>query len=263
MKFHRRQILFGAVLLALMTPCLGVSSFGQKPATPPRPEYVLRISTRDVLTLSLKAEKAPLSTIASEIAKKLKIPVLVGRSLEKRDVTTDFKGLTLEPAMHLLAPAVYIDYEVNHAPGMMPQPVGIYLNGYEDVVPPLNAVIPNNSEAILIEGDTEEGVGDPKTSPEKKEDPLRVVYERYQLTVKANQQPLSVVLYKIASEVGIPLEIRTDYSEVVNLDINKLPLEDAVLRLSPNVRLYVRADLQRMERRPFRMVLVAPLEKRS
>lgn len=260
MKQYRRLILTALVLLVLGTHQTN-ALLAQKPVPPAkpstsRPDYSLRISTRDLITLSLKAEKAPLSNITSEIARKLRIPVILGRSVEKREVTTDFKGLTLEPAMNLLAPEVYIDYEINHAPGMPPKPLGIYLNGYEDAAPPINAVVANSSQAILIEGDTEEGVEDPK-KPAEKEQPLRVVYERNFLTVKATQQPLSVVLYKIASELGIPLEIRADSSEVVNLDIIKMPLEDAVLRLSPHVRLYVRADLQRAERRPFRMVLVA------
>jgi hypothetical protein len=46
--------------------------------------------------------------------------------------------------------------------------------------------------------------------------------------------------------------------EVVDLNINNASLEDAVLRMSPNVRLYIRADLYRMERRPFLMVLMPP-----
>ncbi|MGH9967414.1 MAG: hypothetical protein ACREBG_06225 [Pyrinomonadaceae bacterium] len=224
--------------------------------SPSRSDFSLRISTRDLITLSLKAEKAPLSNIAGEISKRLKIPVLLGKSVTTREVTTDFKGLTLEPAMHLLAPAVFIDYEINRAPGAQPEPVGIYLNGYDDAPPAINAVVPNSSQAILIEGNTEEGLEKP--SAEEKDEPLRVVYERNALTVIAKKQALSVVLYKIANELGIPLEIKTDSAEIVDLDINKLPLEDAVMRLSPQVRLFVRADLQRLQRTPFRMVLVGP-----
>ncbi len=67
-----------------------------------------------------------------------------------------------------------------------------------------------------------------------------------------------MVLYKIANELSIPFDIKGDSGEVVDLDINKSSLEDAILRMSPHVRLYVRADLQRLERRPFLMVLVAP-----
>jgi hypothetical protein len=78
------------------------------------------------------------------------------------------------------------------------------------------------------------------------------------LTVKAKQQPLSVVLYKIANELSIPFEMKGNADEVVDLNINNASLEDAVLRMSPNVRLYIRADLYRMERRPFLMVLMPP-----
>lgn len=262
MKLHRQHIFIVALVLFSLATFDVSGVRAQKPAPAPkqpvsRPEYSLRISTKDLITLSLKAEKALLSKIAGEISKKLKVPVLLGPSLGKREVTTDFKDLTLEPAMNLLAPQVYIDYEINQAPGMQPQPVGIYLNGYEDPVPPINSVIPNRAQAILIEGHTEEGVEGSAVPEEKEEEPLRIVYERNALTVKAKKQVLSVVLYKIASELGIPLEIRADSAEVVDLDINNMPIEDAILRLSPHVRLYVRADLQRLERRPFRMVLVA------
>ncbi len=262
MKLYCRSIL---VVVSVLFILAAASSLGraqkaapaQKTVTP-KPAYTLKVSTRDLITLSLKADKAPLANIAADVAKKLRIPVVLGASVQKLDVTADFKSLTLEPAMNLLAPSVYIDYEVNRGPGVPPQAVGIYLNGYEDAAPAINATVSNNAQAILIEGDTEEGVDDPKKAAEKEQQPLRISYERNYLTVKAIQQPLSVVLYKIASELGIPLEIRSDSAEMVNLDINKMPLEDAVLRLSPNVRLYIRADLQRSERRPFRMVLVAP-----
>ncbi len=91
-----------------------------------------------------------------------------------------------------------------------------------------------------------------------KEQPLRVTFERNALTVKAKQQPLSVVLYKIANELGIPFDLKGDSGEVVDLDINKLPLEDAVVRMSQHVRLYVRVDLRLLERRPLLLVLAAP-----
>jgi hypothetical protein len=220
------------------------------------PAYALRISTKDLVTISLKSDKTPLATIAGEISRKLKVPVLLGQSAGKRQVTTDFKSLTLEPALQLLAPVVYIDYEVNRMPGALPQPVGIYLNDEDDTPPAINAVIANNSQAMLIEGNTEDGVEAPGSA--QKEQPLRVTYERSALTVKAKQQRLSVVLYKIADELSIPFNIRGDSGEVVDLDINKASLEDAVVRMSPDIRLYVRADLRRLERKPFLMVLVAP-----
>lgn len=224
---------------------------------PSRTDYALRVSTKDMIAISLKAEKISLSTIASDISSKLKVPVLLGRSAAKRPVTTDFKALPLESAMQLLAPQVYIDYEINRAPGAPPQPVGIYLNDEGDAPPSINAVVMANSQAMLIEGNTEDGVEGAEKQPEK-EEPLKVTFERSVLTVKAKQQPLSVVLYKIANELSIPFEMKGNADEVVDLNINNASLEDAVLRMSPNVRLYVRADLHRMERRPFLMVLMPP-----
>lgn len=260
MKFHpRKSLLIALALLGLGNIGNPVVAQEAKAAPSPssaRPDYTLRISTKDLISISLKAEKIPLSSVAADISKKLKVPILLGSSAGKRQVTTDFKALTLEPALQLLAPQVYIDYEINQSPGAPPQPVAIYLNEEDDAPPAINAVVPNNSQAMLIEGNTEDGVETSENA--KKEEPLRVTYERSALTVKAKQQLLSVVLYKIASELSIPFDIKGDPREVVDLDINKASLEDAVLRMSPNVRLYVRADLRRLERRPFLMVLVAP-----
>ena len=174
MNLQPRQIFFVLFLLSLgvfgLYPvATAQKSTQQTPKSTSRPEFSLKISTKDLITLSLKAERAQLASIAREISKSLKIPVLLGRSVEAREVTTDFKGLTLEPALHLLAPEVYIDYEINRAPGVEAQPVGIYLNGYDDPAPAINAVVPNSSQTMLIEGDTEEGVEDPAVGREGEE----------------------------------------------------------------------------------------------
>ena len=259
MKFHHLKLLVAALVLfglGTFSPTLAQDSRPAPAQTSARPDYALRITTKDLITISLKAERTPLSSIAGDISKRLKVPVLLGPSAGKRRVTTDFKTLTLEPALQLLAPQVYIDYEINRSPGALPQPVGIYLNDEDDLPPSLNAVVANRSQAMLIEGHTEEGVETSETA--EKEQPLKVIYERSALTVKAKSQPLAVVLYKIANELGIPFEMKGDAGEVVDLDINKASVEDAVLRMSPNVRLYVRADLRRLERRPFLMVLAPP-----
>lgn len=262
LKHCRKGLLPALALIGL--GAVGPYFFVRGQEAPPVPAqgaaragYALRVSTRDLITISLKAEKTPLLSITGEISQKLKVPVILGRSAGKRQVTTEFKTLPLESAMQLLAPHVYIDYEINRSPGAPPQPVGIYLNDEDDAPPAINAVIANRSQAMLIEGHTEEGLEGYDADAEK-DQPLRVTYELNALTVKAKQQPLSVVLYKIANELSIPFDIKGDSREVVDLDINKSSLEDAVLRMSPNVRLYVRADLQRLERRPFLMVLVAP-----
>ncbi|HEY5885644.1 MAG TPA: hypothetical protein VIT88_13210 [Pyrinomonadaceae bacterium] len=251
----QRTVLSALLLLAFS---LLVSGQTPKPAQPaakktkPAPEYVLRVSTKDLLSISLKAEKASLPKIATELSRKLKVPVVVGRSALAHEVTADFKQLTLEPALHLLAPQVYVDYEINHAPGAQSRPIGIYFNGYEDPEPPVSSVVPARAEAILIEGHTED-VPEPTG-----DEPTKVVYEQNSLTVSAKRQPLSVVLYRVASELHIPFELKWEASQLVDVQIDKLPLEEAMPRLSPHVRLFIRANLQKFERRPFRMILVRP-----
>jgi hypothetical protein len=256
MKIQRRKLLLVALAMlgfVSFRPALAQETRPTPAQNPARPDYALRISTRDLITISLKAEKIPLTSIAADLSKRLKVPVLLGSSAAKRQVTTDFKALTLEPALQLLAPLVYIDYEINRSPGAPPQPVGIYLNDEDDAQPAMNAVVNNSSQAMLIEGHTEDGVETSEAA--QKEQPLKVIYERSALTVKAKKQPLSVVMYKVASELGIPFELKGDSNEVVDLDINKSSIEDAIVQMSPNARLYVRADLRRLERRPFLMVL--------
>src|SRR4051794_10161081 len=79
--------------------------------------FVLSLKTRPILNLSLKAEQVKLVDIAAELSKRLKTPVLVGQSLQKEIVSIEFSSLTLEPAMQLLAPAAYIDYEIDTSVG--------------------------------------------------------------------------------------------------------------------------------------------------
>ena len=265
MQFHEWKICLVAIVL-LGAGILEGNVVGQTPKQRQtakqdfaRQGFSLRISSADLVTVSLRAEKAPLASIAVELSKKLQVPVHLGYSVSKLEVTADFKRLMLEPAMHALAPTVYIDYEIKYAPGQQPRAVGIYLGGYSDPPPAINAAVASNTQVFMVEGNTEDGP-EAETSTKdglEKEKSLQVSYEANALTVKAKQQLLTVVLARIANELGIPLDIRDPNDDVVDLDLYQLPLEDAVSRLAPNVRLYVRADLQRVRRTPFRMVLVA------
>ena len=42
---------------------------------------------------------------------------------EKHMVTVNFSDLVIEPAMQMLAPQVFIDYEIDTTPGKQPRPV--------------------------------------------------------------------------------------------------------------------------------------------
>ena len=119
-------------------------------------------------------------------------------------------------------------------------------------------MVRGNSDVMVNEGDTEDTGSDQK---EKEEQELKVKYEKGLLSVNAKMQPLVVVLYAIANEMNIPLEVRNEVADPVNVSIAQTSVDSVLQQLGPNIRLYVRANLQLQERRPLRKVLVAPETK--
>jgi len=233
-----------------------------KPPAEKTAEKVFRLSVKQtpILNLSLKAEKARLVDIAAEMSKRLKTQVFVGASLQKEVVSIEFSELTLEQAMQLMAPAVYIDYEIDTGSGSPPKALGIFFYDANSGEPPITAVISSATQSLLIEGDTEDGV-EPETEEEKKkveEQPLRIQFRDNILSVKAKKQPLALVLLKIGEELGIPVDIQGDAKDIVDTEITKQSVEDVVRKLSPNIRLFLRADLLHSERRALRLVLTDP-----
>jgi len=225
-----------------------------------KPGFSLSVKTTPILNLSLKAEKVKLVDIAAELNKRLKTPVIVGSSLQSEVVSIEFSGLTLEPAMQLMAPAVYIDYEIETSGNTPSKPLGIYFWDANAGEPSITASIQSSTQSMLIEGDTEDGV-EPQTDAEKKkleEQPLRVQFQENKLSVKAKKQSLVLVLLKIGEELGVPVDIQFETKDIVDIEINKLSVEDAIRKLSPNIRLFLRADLLHAERRVLRVVLTDP-----
>jgi hypothetical protein len=160
----------------------------------------------------------------------------------------------LEPAMSLLAPHVYIDYEIRA--DAQPKVLGIFLMGQDDPDPAKNAIVQGSSEAMLIEGNTEDTAE--QSEVQRDDDPLQVDLKDNHLTIKSEKQPLAVVVMTIAEVLGVPAEIKYDSNEIVDTEIKDTPFEDAIARISPNIRLYVRADLTRSQRTPLRLALVPP-----
>ena len=232
----------------------------QKSTSEKGSEFVLSVKSKPILNISLKAEKIKLVDIAEALAKRLKTQVIVSPNLQKEVVSVEFSELTLEPAMQLMSPAVYIDYEINTGSGDPPKPLGIFLYDTTTGEPPLTAVVKSTTQSLLVEGDTEEGV-EPQTDADKKrveEQPLRVQFQNNILSVKAKKQPLSLVLLKIGEELGIPVDIQYEAPDLIDTEITKLPVEDAIRKLSPNIRLFLRADLLHSERRALRLILEDP-----
>ena len=265
----------GIALAVLMCPGSSTSAVGQKPTTPEadakqapkeskraaKPSFVLSVKTRPILNISLKADKAKMSEVAEELSKKLKTPVFLGQQRQTELISIEFSELTLEPALQLLSPTVYVDYEIDTGSSAPPKALGIFFYDANQGEPQLTAVVNGSTQSLLIEGNTEDGV-EPANDEEKKkaeEEPLRVSFLNNSLTVKARKQPLPLVLLKIGEELGIPVDIQAQSIDLVDTEISKLPVEDVVRQLSPHIRLFVRADLTRAEKRVLRLVLAEPV----
>ena len=180
--------------------------------------------------------------------------------MSKQRVSLDFGGLNLEATLRMLAPQAYVDY-VAGGDDPEPKPLAIYLQALNERPPA--TTVRGTSEAILIEGDTEEGTDSTEQKKKEEEDPLRVTFANNTLSVRARKQPLSVVLYKIATEVGVPFEMRYESPEVVDVEFTNYSVEQAVRSLSPAVRFYYRLDLQTFQVQPLRIALVAPSAPKS
>ncbi|MCA1634728.1 MAG: hypothetical protein LC802_13810 [Acidobacteria bacterium] len=215
-------------------------------------------------TFAVKAKDARLGEITGEIARLLKIPVSLSPLMAKQRVTLDFSAMNLEAALRLLAPQPYVDYVAGGEDSPEPKPLAVYLHALNERPPSTTDTVKGNSEVMLIEGNTEDGVGSEEEQKKKEEeDPLKITYAGRQLSVRAHQQPLTIVLFKVASEVGVPFEMRYDTTELIDVDFSNYSIELAVRRLSPYVRLYYRADLQTFDIQPLRIALVAPAPVRS
>ena len=225
-----------------------------------KPSFVWTIKTRPILNLSLKAEKASMADVAHALSERLKVPVFLGPERQKEVISIEFSELTLEPALQLMSPTVYVDYELDTGSSSPPKALGIFFFDQDQGEPPATAVVSGTNQTLLIEGNTEDGV-EPESDEAKKkleEQPLRVQYENNTLTVKAKKQPLPVILLKIGEELGIPVDIQNERPDPIDADISKLPIEDVVRQLSPNIKLFYRADLTRAEKRALRLVLAEP-----
>src|SRR4030095_11577953 len=192
-----------------------------------------------------------MTEIAGDLSKRLGTQVILGRTMAKETLSHEFEDLPLEFALRLLAPQVYVDYEIRG--DSKPTMLAVYLVGVGDPDPSLSEVVHSSSQAMMIEGNTEDVVEESSAN-----DPLQVELEDNQLTIKSKKQPLVAVVLAVAELLSVPAEIKYESSEIVDTEIKDTPFEDAIPKLSPNIRLYVRADLTRTKRTPLRLALVSP-----
>jgi hypothetical protein len=232
------------------TPAAAANKEGKQP-------WSVKVTKKEPISLTLTSKNGRLTEIAAEISQRLKVPVILTPLMQQQNISQEFEALPLEGALRLLAPQVYIDYELSSDGSKQPKVVGIYLQGMNEAPPVESAVVKGDSQAILIEGNTEDGMDAENVQDEAKQ-PLRVAVEKNQISVRARKQPLTAVLYEIASKVDIPFEMKYESTELVDVDFNNYSMEQAVRTLSPNIRLYQRTNLTNYEVRPLRLVLVPP-----
>ncbi len=231
----------------------------EQPTKDPKQTFTLSVTDDQIIGITLKAKDTPVKEIAAELSKRLHIPVTATPIVQAHKVTVDFSDLVLEPAMQQLAPQVFIDYEIDTTLGKTPRPLGIFLQGYNESPPADNAVVHGDSDVMVIEGDTED-TGEAKDKDEKEQE-LKVKLEKGELTILAKKQPLVVVLYAVANELGVPLQVQNEVVDPISVNIQKASVESALQQLGQNIRLFLRVDLLTQERRPLRLLLVGENKK--
>jgi hypothetical protein len=240
---------FQVLMLLLATAVQGATA-----AQPVRRAYTLTVTKDAAPFVTLMAQDARLSDVAADLAKQLNAKVILGPSLKNERTSARVEGTPLEPAMLAIAPRVYVDYEVRR--DAQPLPLGIYLLGQDDPDPAVSAVVQGTSQGLLVTGNTED-TGQPPANA-----PLRIVYDKGRLTVFAKQQLLIVVVMAIADELGVPAEIKYESREVIDANVKDTPMiEETLAGLSEHVRVYVRSNANRLEKRLLRVVVVGPSAK--
>jgi hypothetical protein len=230
-------------------------SGAEKPTEKPASEnFQLEVTQGSVLRISLSAERARVSSVAGRLAADTGIPVKLGSALQEDRITVNVSNLSLEPALERLAPRALILYETGGA--STPRPLAIYLLAPSDPEPAWNHLLGSKSDAMILEGNTEDPAGTSAFS--SAEDPLQVRFHGRRITIRAQNQPLAAVMAVVASAIGVPTDIDFESTETLDANLADIPLEEAIGRLSPNARLYILADVRRATRTPLLLRLLAP-----
>lgn len=241
---------------ALLVPALAAA---QAPPPPPKPTapraaprpFALAITNDDgFINVALKATRTRVADIAADLARQVRVRIDVGPALKQELVTVDVPSSPLETILQAIAPRVLVDYEVRQ--DARPLPLVVYLLAPTDVEPTANIVQRGASQGLVISGHTEE------TPTSDGSDPVTISGDTHQLSIQARNQPLALVAMAVADTLGVPLEMTYQAGELVVVSATNLPAEDAVIGISPNVRLQVRVDVSRAERTPLKLIVAQP-----
>ncbi len=226
-------------------------------AQPVKQNFVL--SVKDESLISLRAKDAPLREVIAGIAEKIHIPITLSDKLKNERLTVHFSNLPWQEALRELAPQSYADFVLSGGLNQSPQCLGIFLLDHAEKQPPQNSNVKASSQAFLLEGDTE-ATDNSKTTEVI---PLQVSVTQGLLTVRARQQPLSVVLYKIAESFGVAFELRHEIPDLIDLNFDSATPLQWMSALPTTTQLYYRRNLQNTLDKPLRLLLEKPALRKS
>ena len=218
-------------------------------SAPAADRLLVRIDSEAPYFITLRANDLPLTEVAAELARRLKVPVILSKVMQRQRVSADFEAVPLETALRMLAPFPYVHYELRG--GGQAKCLGVYLNAYNEPVP--RPKLEKKSVAFMIQGNTESTDTADTNAPDA---PLRILYDKNRLTVIARKQPLSLVLDRLATELGVNLVMPQPSDETVDLDFKELPLQEAIGRFPSSVSMQVTSDVQRAFMAPLLIELV-------
>ena len=237
-------------LIALLIVCVPLT--GQAAPKKKRPLTVEVSTSSDGQSLvTLTASNEPLGEVAERIAGKLGTKIDVSAAARNFRVTTELDQQPLDLTLRELAPQAYVDGVLTGGTGKTVV-LSIHLRTAGETAPPLEELAKRTSEVFMFSGDTEDAAIDPL------EGKLEVTYRNGRLRVFAKQQPLSVVVARIADTLGIPLELIGDSLEMIDVSVSDATLEQTMSALTPSVKLYHRKDLATFRMTPVRLVVQAP-----
>lgn len=239
------------ILTVLLVVCVPLTGHAAKKKKPLAVEVSASSDGLPLVTLTASGE--PLGNVAERLAKKLGTAIDVSAAARTFRVTTELDRQPLDLTLRELAPQAYVDGILTGGTGKTAV-LSIHLRSAGEAAPPLEELAKRSSEVVMFSGNTE----DPDIDP--LEGKLDVTYRNGRLRVFARQQPLSVVVARIADAIGIPLELIGDSREMVDVAVTDAALEQVMSALTPSVKLYHRKDLATFQMTPVRLVLQEPFE---
>jgi hypothetical protein len=216
--------------------------------------------------ISVHAKKAVRSEVSAEIARLLKIPVILGTNMKQEQLTTDFDDLPLDAAVKLLAPRPVVDYIISGG-GDSTRPakkraIAVYLLAGDDKAPQDAPWRENKAAGQLVVGMVYETEEEEKAALEKKKNELQVTYNDGLFTVRVYKQFLLDVLQEVADQARIPFAIITtnggqkEIDQVVTWNMSGVDFQELTNTWFPNgVRLYWRTDLASDISKPLRLTI--------